>query len=144
MVEAGIAGKSGKTGSNGANGADHRSDLDYSEQALAEVLRTHWPAPAPEDPAADEAGPADSAARLARPAALSAACVHTASYGTRSAMIVSVGAAGLPRVLVADGPPCQAPFRDYTGLWAPAARAWPPRSALSRRTWPRAGTRSGR
>jgi hypothetical protein len=43
--------------------------------------------------------------------------VHTASYGTRSAMIVSVGDAGLPRVWVADGPPCRAPFQDVSALW---------------------------
>jgi hypothetical protein len=52
---------------------------------------------------------------------LSAACVHTASYGTRSAMIVTVGATGRPRVRVADGPPCQAPFRDFSSLWAAGA-----------------------
>ncbi|HEY7147603.1 MAG TPA: NRDE family protein [Streptosporangiaceae bacterium] len=75
---------------------------------LAGVLRDHTPVPA---------GPGGSA----RAAGLSAACVHAGEYGTRSAMIVTVGPAGPPRVLVADGPPCTAPFTDVTALWdAPA------------------------
>jgi uncharacterized protein with NRDE domain len=55
-----------------------------------------------------------------RPAELSAACVHAPghAYGTRSAMIVTVPSAGLPGVLVADGPPCRAPFEDAAGLWS--------------------------
>ena len=99
MVAAGIAGESRKTRIN---------------ETLAAVLRDHRPA------APAGAGPARPAGRV-RPAELSAACVHTARYGTRSAMIVSVGAAGPPRVQVADGPPCQVPFRDFTGLWTAGA-----------------------
>jgi len=92
---------------------------DAAEHALAAVLRDHRPAAGPQQP--DAGGPG-----RVRPAELSAACVHTASYGTRSAMIVSVGATGPPRVRVADGPPCQAPFRDVTALWAaPAQDATP-------------------
>lgn len=89
MVAAGIAGAAGAAG---------------AEEALAAVLRDHRPASA--------------MAGQDRPAELSAACVHTASYGTRSAMIVTVGTTGMPRVRVADGPPCQAPFRDVTALWS--------------------------
>ncbi len=82
------------------------------EAGLAAVLRDHQPA------AGDQpAGPG----RLARPAELSAACVHTERYGTRSAMVVSVGPAGLPRVSVAAGPPCVTPLLDVTGMWAPPA-----------------------
>jgi hypothetical protein len=44
--------------------------------------------------------------------------VHTERYGTRSALIVTVPAAGLPRLRVADGPPCQAPLLDVTDRWA--------------------------
>jgi uncharacterized protein with NRDE domain len=55
------------------------------------------------------------------PAAISAACVHTLEYGTRSSLIVTVPAAGVPRLRVADGPPCQAPLRDVTGLWTGSA-----------------------
>jgi uncharacterized protein with NRDE domain len=82
--------------------------MDEAEQALAEVLRDHRPASVTEGPATGGS---------ARPAGLSAACVHTASYGTRSAMIVSVGDTGLPRAWVADGPPCRAPFQDVSALW---------------------------
>ena len=79
------------------------------EAGLAAVLRDHQPAAGPQP-----AGPG----RLARPAELSAACVHTERYGTRSAMIVSVGQAGEPRVSVAAGPPCVTPLLDVTGMWA--------------------------
>ena len=82
------------------------------EAGLAEVLRDHQPATGPEP-----AGPG----RLARPAELSAACVHTERYGTRSAMIVRVGQAGEPRVSVAAGPPCVTPLLDVTGMWASPA-----------------------
>jgi uncharacterized protein with NRDE domain len=78
------------------------------EAGLAAVLRGHQPATGPQP-----AGPG----RLARPAELSAACVHTERYGTRSAMIVSVGQAGEPRVSVAAGPPCVTPLLDVTGTW---------------------------
>jgi uncharacterized protein with NRDE domain len=48
-----------------------------------------------------------------------AACVHTETYGTRSATVVSVPAAPgrHPRVLSADGPPCTAPFTDVSSLF---------------------------
>jgi uncharacterized protein with NRDE domain len=79
------------------------------EAGLAAVLRDHQPATGPEP-----AGPG----RRARPAELSAACVHTEHYGTRSAMIISVGQAGEPRVSAAGGPPCVTPLLDVTGMWA--------------------------
>jgi len=79
---------------------------------LAAVLRDHQPATGPEPP-----GPG----RRARPAELSAACVHTERYGTRSAMIVSVGRTGEPRVSVAAGPPCVTPMLDVTAMWAAPA-----------------------
>ena len=82
------------------------------EAGLAEVLRDHEPAAGPQP-----AGPG----RPARPAELSAACVHTERYGTRSAMIVSVGPAGPPRVSVAAGPPCVTPLLDVTGMWSSPA-----------------------
>jgi uncharacterized protein with NRDE domain len=76
--------------------------------ALATVLCDHSPAPGASRPAAS-AGPNGD---------LSAACVHADGYGTRSAMIVTVGAAGRPAVQVADGPSCQAPLLDVGELWA--------------------------
>lgn len=82
------------------------------EGGLAAVLRDHQAATGPEPP-----GPAG----WARPAELSAACVHTERYGTRSAMIVSVGQAGEPRVSVAAGPPCVTPLLDVTGMWVSPA-----------------------
>ena len=80
--------------------------------ALAAVLADHQPAAGPQPAGVD--GPA-------RPAEVSAACVHTARYGTRSAMIVSVGPAGQPRLSVAGGPPCTTPLRDETDRWASTA-----------------------
>ena len=130
MVAAGIAGKSTTTGINGASGASgpdaaasapgasqtgRPGGMADAELALAAVLRDHRPAVTGQQPVTGTAG------RL-RPAELSATCVHTASYGTRSAMIVTVGATGQPRVRVADGPSCQAPFQDFTGLWTAARR----------------------
>jgi uncharacterized protein with NRDE domain len=82
------------------------------EAGLAAVLRDHQPATGPEP-----GGPGG----WARPAELSAACVHTERYGTRSAMIVSVGQAGEPRVSVAAGPPCVTPLLDVTAMWASPA-----------------------
>jgi len=85
--------------------------------ALAAVLRDHRPA----------AGPGTTGTTApdgpARSPALSAACVHTPEYGTRSALIATVPAAG-PRLLrLADGPPCVAAFQDVTGWWARSALA---------------------
>jgi uncharacterized protein with NRDE domain len=76
-----------------------------TEEALAAVLRDHEPAVA--EGVAGE-----------RPPALTAACVHTEQYGTRSALLVTVPAEGLPRLRVADGAPCQAALVDVTARWA--------------------------
>ncbi len=73
----------------------------------------------PQDAGPQDAGPQDAGPEAARPNGdLSAACVHADGYGTRSAMIVTVGAAGRPAVQVADGPSCQAPLLDVGELWA--------------------------
>jgi hypothetical protein len=53
-----------------------------------------------------------------RPLETAAACVHTKLSGTRSSMLVTVTAVGLPQVSVADGPPCRAPFVSADRLWA--------------------------
>jgi uncharacterized protein with NRDE domain len=68
--------------------------------ALAAVLRDHSAVPGANGPGG-----------------LSAACVHADRYGTRSAMIVTVGTTGPPRVRVADGPSCQVPLVDVGELW---------------------------
>jgi uncharacterized protein with NRDE domain len=83
--------------------------------ALAGVLSDHRLAAAHPTSAAP---PAPGATGRVRPAELSAACVHTPTYGTRSAMIITVAAGGPPQLRVADGPPCEVPFRDATGRWA--------------------------
>ncbi len=75
--------------------------------------------PSPEPPSPEPPSPEPpSPERLSLLRALSAACVHADGYGTRSAMIVTVGAAGPPSVQVSDGPSCQAPLLDVGGLWA--------------------------
>jgi uncharacterized protein with NRDE domain len=77
-------------------------------EALEAILRIHEPAVS--EPRTDETG-------RTWPPELSAPCVHTPSYGTRSAMTVCVPADGRPVVRVADGRPCESSFRDVTGLW---------------------------
>jgi uncharacterized protein with NRDE domain len=76
--------------------------------ALELVLGDHQPAIS--EPRTDSAG-------RVRPPQLSAACVHADGYGTRSAMTVSVPAAGLPSVRVADGRPCERALADFSSLW---------------------------
>jgi uncharacterized protein with NRDE domain len=95
-----------------ANGS--RETAATAAAALAAVLSDHRPA----ESSPPAASPAPGATGRVRPPELSAACVHTGTYGTRSAMIVTVRPAGRPRLLVADGPPCQVPFEDATSLWA--------------------------
>jgi uncharacterized protein with NRDE domain len=50
----------------------------------------------------------------------SANCVHLDEYGTRSSCLVRCeeDEASPPRLWVADGPPCTAPFVDVSALWA--------------------------
>jgi uncharacterized protein with NRDE domain len=84
--------------------------------ALAAVLPDH--SQAPEIPGA----PSVLYGGRPMPPELSAACVHTPSYGTRSAALVTVPAVGLPRMLVADGPSCTAPLQDRSALWAAEAQ----------------------
>jgi uncharacterized protein with NRDE domain len=57
--------------------------------------------------------------RSPRRAATLAACVHTDDYGTRSAALLRVPASvdRRPEMLVADGPPCTAPFVDGSHRW---------------------------
>jgi uncharacterized protein with NRDE domain len=76
--------------------------------ALEAVLRIHEPAVS--QPRTDETG-------RTWPPELSAPCVHTPTYGTRSSMTVCVPAGGRPVVRVADGPPCETSFLDVSDLW---------------------------
>jgi uncharacterized protein with NRDE domain len=54
-----------------------------------------------------------------RPLQLSATCVHTGRYGTRSATLIVIPPASdsAPRVYYADGPPCTTPLQDASHLW---------------------------
>jgi uncharacterized protein with NRDE domain len=83
-----------------------------TQAALDAVLRIHRPA-VPE-PRIDAVG-------RTWPPEISAPCVHTETYGTRSAMTVCVPGAGLPVVRFADGPPCEASFQEVTGWWQRSA-----------------------
>jgi uncharacterized protein with NRDE domain len=94
--------------------AGPRASVDDTVAALEAVLRVHEPAVAA--PRTDENG------RI-WPPEISAPCVHTQAYGTRSALTAWVPPVGRPGVRVADGPPCRVPFRDVTGLWSGAQPA---------------------
>jgi uncharacterized protein with NRDE domain len=85
-----------------------------TQAALDAVLRIHRPAVA--EPRTDATG-------RTWPPAISAPCVHTEAYGTRSAMTVCVPDSGLPVVRVADGPPCEATFLEVTRWWQRSAAA---------------------
>jgi uncharacterized protein with NRDE domain len=78
-------------------------DIETSMAALQHALTDHDVAPSrPEVPATV------------------ANCVHVDGYGTRSACLVRLDAlrADPPRLWVADGPPCVAPFEEVSHLWA--------------------------
>jgi uncharacterized protein with NRDE domain len=80
--------------------------------ALEAVLRSHQPAVTEPQTYQGRTWPVE----------VSAACVHTPGYGTRSAMTVAVRASERPRLRVADGRPCEVPFRDVTSMWADRTR----------------------
>jgi uncharacterized protein with NRDE domain len=69
---------------------------DHTRVALADVPPSHLP---PE---------------LARE--LTATCIHSAHYGTRSATLLALAPGRVIDYLVADGPPCTAAFSDRRGL----------------------------
>jgi uncharacterized protein with NRDE domain len=48
--------------------------------------------------------------------AMTSICIHSPLYGTRSSAIVAVGVDRVHQYLHAEGPPCTAPFADYTEL----------------------------
>ncbi len=81
--------------------------------ALPSVLADHVLPPGAAEATFEDDG------RTPRPGATLAACVHTEEYGTRSAALVRVplSATARPEMLVADGPPCTAPFVDVGGHW---------------------------
>jgi uncharacterized protein with NRDE domain len=96
---------------------------DATVAMLEDVLRSHEQA-VPE-PRTDDTG-------RTWPPEISASCVHTAAYGTRSALTVSVPADGRPHVRVADGRPCDTPFLDVTSLWTDAVSQVDARPSVTR------------
>ena len=59
-------------------------------------------------------------------------CVHLEGFGTRSSCIVRVpDGGGLPRLWVADGPPCATPYVEAGELWDRPAAAPPAQSRTS-------------
>jgi uncharacterized protein with NRDE domain len=78
-------------------------------ERLTTVLADHYVAEPDESEASAEPG----SRSVRRPA-----CVHGASYGTRSSMIVLVPDDERPtKVYVADGRPCTVPFVEETSRW---------------------------
>jgi len=58
-------------------------------------------------------------------------CVHLEGFGTRSSCIVRVPDSGLPKLEVADGPPCATPYVAADALWRRSAAAPPAQSRTS-------------
>ncbi len=59
-------------------------------------------------------------------------CVHLESFGTRSSCIVRVpDGDALPRLWVADGPPCATPYVEAVDLWGRPAAPGPVQSRTS-------------
>jgi uncharacterized protein with NRDE domain len=61
-----------------------------------------------------------------------ASCVHLEGYGTRSSCIVRVAAGdALPRLWVADGPPCTTAYDEVSQMWALPSGSRPGQSRTS-------------
>ncbi len=95
-------------------------------RAAIEAAPKSWPAIVPHleralgdhtkvDPPASHLPP-----ELARE--MTAVCIHTPAYGTRSSSIIACDAGRVLAYLHGDGRPCETPFVDHTALLAPRAR----------------------
>ncbi len=79
-----------------------------------------WPAVVPAlqaalaDHARSDPPPSHLPPEIARE--LTAVCIHTPGYGTRSSTIFAAGRGEVIAYLHADGPPCTTPFADLRGL----------------------------
>lgn len=82
---------------------------------LARILADHELPP----PARVPAPPPGSFLPAAAYRLLQAICIHTPTYGTRSAAIVALAPGRVAHYLASEGPPCTEPFRDFSGLLAP-------------------------
>ena len=96
-------------------------------ERLAEAIATAldaaigWPALAPRlamllADHAQVAPPPDPALPVELARQLTAACIHSEHYGTRSSSIVAIAPGRVIDYLHADGPPCTAPFLDRRAL----------------------------
>ena len=107
---------------------DELESPDFPRTAkLRAAIAPHVHAPWPELVKVLEAALADHATFAIPPpphvpgelaSALTATCIHTPVYGTRSASIVAFERDRVAHYLHADGPPCTAPFVDLGGLLA--------------------------
>jgi len=107
----------------GAEGFPRAARLARGIEA-ALVAGAGWPALAGElaallgDHRRSDDPPAGASAHLLPDVAreLSATCIHTPAYGTRSSSIVALAPGRVLAYLHADGPPCTTPFTDRRGL----------------------------
>jgi uncharacterized protein with NRDE domain len=81
-------------------------DAEEAMPRLAAVLSSHEAGDIPEG--ADD----PALAKLGGPLPFSKICVHVGDYGTRSSSVIFVAADGSVRYFHAEGPPCQADFRE--------------------------------
>jgi uncharacterized protein with NRDE domain len=100
---------------------------ERAQQLAAPIARLPWPGLAPAlgailgdhqlaPLALVPEPPPDAVFTRAQLQQLQAICIHTDTYGTRSATIVALAEAGVAHYLFASGAPCQTPFTDVTGL----------------------------
>jgi uncharacterized protein with NRDE domain len=89
--------------------------LDRPWEALVPALREILADHAVPDPVPPPPPESDYPYELVR--RLSAVCIHTEAYGTRSSALVALAPGEAPRYLAADGPPCTTDFRDVSGLF---------------------------
>jgi uncharacterized protein with NRDE domain len=91
--------------------AEHARAWPWVRQAaaLAAALSDHTRVPIADVP------PSHLPREIARE--LTATCIHTASYGTRSSTLLAIDARGVQSYLAANGPPCRTAFVEHKGLW---------------------------
>jgi uncharacterized protein with NRDE domain len=88
--------------------------------AIAAAAPLDWPDAVPvlraalADPTQVDPPPSQLPIEMAR--ALTAVCIHTPSYGTRSTTILAARPGQTLGYFYADGPPCTAPLVDHTAL----------------------------
>jgi uncharacterized protein with NRDE domain len=105
-------------------GLDGRAAPEVRELPPGQYVLENVPLDPPSDKAARigaevaELIPGDPVEGLKQVLRRNAVHLEEHQYGTRSSMIVTVPSAGLPELLVADGPPARTPFTGAAGLWS--------------------------